>query len=106
MPNNDNFYQFTIPQNYLNKRNIYPYSNSNPQMIRFYKRGENNNNNNKVSTDSSYSMISANSAFKKSTPSSSSSRNFPQREGVFNFNNTADLNKEYFSTINLEEKFK
>ena len=104
MPNNDNFYQFTIPQNYLNKRNIYPYSNSNPQMIRFYKRGENNNNNNKVSTDSSYSMISANSAFKKSTPSSSSSRNFPQREGVFNFNNTADLNKEYFSTINLEEK--
>jgi hypothetical protein len=47
MPN-DTFYQFTIPQNYPKKGNIYQYSNSNPQMMGFYKRGENNNNNNKI----------------------------------------------------------
>ncbi len=109
MQSNDNFYQFTIPQNYPNKKNMFLYSNSNPQMVRFFKGRENNNNNNKISTDSnsvhSYSMISANSAFKKSTPSSGSGRSFPQRGGGFlNFNNTADLNKEYFSSITLDEK--
>ena len=108
MPN-DTFYQFTIPQNYPKKGNIYQYSNSNPQMMGFYKRGENNNNNNKISTDSnsahSYSMISANSAFKKSTPSSGSSRSFqPRGRGYINFNDSANLNKEYFSSITMDEK--
>lgn len=106
--NNDNFYQFTAPQNYPNKTNIYPYSNSNPQNIRFFKRGDNNNNNNKISTDSnsvhSYSMISANSAFKKSTPSSGSGSSFQPRGGFLNFNNSSNLNKEYFSSIPLDEK--
>ena len=105
MPN-DNFYQFTIPQNYLNKRNIYPSSNSNPQMKRFYKMGENNNNNNKVSTDSnsvhSYSKLSVNSAFRES--SSGSGRSFQPRVGYINFNDSANLNKEYFSNITLDEK--
>jgi hypothetical protein len=104
IPNYDNVYQFTIPQSYHNKRNIYPNSTINPQMIGIYKNRENNNNNNKISTDSSYSMISANSAFKK-TPSSGSSNSYPQRNvGFMNFNNTTDLNKEYFSTINVDEK--
>ena len=99
LSNNDNFYPFTIPQN-LNKRNIYPYSNSNPQMVRLYKRGENNNNNNKISTDSSvYSMISAKSAF---TPSSGSSGSFQKRGG--GFIKTTNLNNEYFASINLDEK--
>ena len=105
MPSNDKFYQFTNPQNFPNNRNMYLYSN--PQMIRFVGRGENNNN--KISTDSnsvhSYSMISANSAFKKSSSSSGSGRSFQPRVGGFlNFNNTADLNKEYFSNITLDEK--
>ena len=99
LSNNDKFYPFTIPQN-LNKRNIYPYSNSNPQMVRLYKRGENNNNNNKISTDSSvYSMISAKSAF---TPSSGSSGSFQKRGG--GFIKTTNLNNEYFASINLDEK--
>ena len=97
LSNNDKFYPFTIPQN-LNKRNIYPYSNSNPQMVRLYKRGENNNN--KISTDSSvYSMISAKSAF---TPSSGSSGSFQKRGG--GFIKTTNLNNEYFASINLDEK--
>ena len=54
------------------------------------------------------SMISANSAFKKSSSGSGSGsgsgRSFQPRANVFNFNNMADLNKEYFSNINLDEK--
>ena len=100
LSNNDNFYPFTIPQN-PNKRNIYPFSNSNPQMIRLYKKGENNNNNYKISTDSNsvYSMISAKSAF---TPSSGSSGSFKQNRG--GFNNTTNLNEVYFANITLDEK--
>jgi hypothetical protein len=50
-------------------------------------------------------MISANSAFKKSTPSSGSSRSFqPRGRGYINFNDSANLNKEYFSSITMDEK--
>ena len=105
-----------IPSNdkyYLMPQNAPLFYNSNPNNIRYIK-GNNNNNNNKISTDSnsihSYSMnqsmISANSAFKKSSSGSGSGsgRSFQPRANVFNFNNMADLNKEYFSNINLDEK--
>ena len=105
IPSNDKYY--LMPQN---APLLY---NSNPNHIRYIK-GNNNNNNNKISTDSnsihSYSMnqsmISANSAFKKSSSGSGSGsgRSFQPRANVFNFNNMADLNKEYFSNINLDEK--
>ena len=105
MPSNDKYYIMPQPGPL--------FYNSNPNQIRYIR--QNNNNNNKISTDSnsihSYSMnqsmISANSAFKKSSSGSGSgSRNsFQPRAGGFNFNiNTADLNKEYFSNINLDEK--
>ena len=107
IPSNDKYY--IMPQN--------PplFYNSNPKPINYIRRN-NNNNNNKISTDSnsihSYSMnqsmISANSAFKKSSSGSGSGsgsgRSFQPRANVFNFNNMADLNKEYFSNINLDEK--
>ena len=107
-----------IPSNdkyYLMQKNGPLFFNSNPKPMGFM-RGVNNNNNNKISTDSnsihSYSMnqsmLSANSAFKKSSSGSGSGsgsgRNFQPRANVFNFNNMADLNKEYFSNINLDEK--
>ena len=107
-----------IPSNdkyYLMQKNGPLFFNSNPKPMGFM-RGVNNNNNNKISTDSnsihSYSMnqsmLSANSAFKKSSSGSGSGsgsgRSFQPRANVFNFNNMADLNKEYFSNINLEEK--
>ena len=106
IPSNDKYY--IMPQN--------PplFYNSNPKPMRFIRGNNNNNNNNKISTDSnsihSYSMnqsmISANSAFKKSSSGSGSGsgRSFQPRANVFNFNNMADLNKEYFSNINLDEK--
>ena len=52
------------------------------------------------------SIISANSAFKKSSSGSGSRSggSLQPRPNVFNFNNMADLNKEYFSNINLDEK--
>ena len=113
MPSNDKFYLLTNPQNIPHNRKMF--FNSNPKMVRFVGGVENNNNNNKISTDSnsihSYSinnqsMLSANSAFKKSSSGSGSGsgRSFQQRVGVFNFNNMADLNKEYFSNITLDEK--
>ena len=105
IPSNDKYY--LIPQNGA------LYFNSNPKPMG-YVRGVNNNNNNKISTDSnsihSYSvnqsMLSANSAFKKSSSGSGSGSggSFQPRANVFNFNNMADLNKEYFSNINLDEK--
>ena len=54
-------------------------------------------------------MLSANSAFKKSSSGSGSGSrgSFQPRVGTFNFNNfnnMADLNKEYFSNITLDEK--
>ena len=107
MSSNDKFYFFNNPQN-IQQRNMF--INSNPKMFRFAGGGENNNNN-KISTDSnsihSYSMksmISANSAFKKSSSGSGSGGGIQPRVGPFNFNNMADLNKEYFSNITLEEK--
>ena len=105
VPSNDKYY--------LMQQNGPLFYNSNPKPMGFV-RGVNNNNNNKISTDSnsihSYSMnqsiISANSAFKKSSSGSGSGsgRSFQPRAGVFNFNNMADLNKEFFSNINLDEK--
>ena len=105
-----------IPSNdkyYLLQKNGPLFFNSNPKQMGFV-RGVNNNNNNKISTDSnsihSYSMnqsmLSANSAFKKSSSGSGSGsgRSFQPRANVFNFNNMADLNKEFFSNNNLEEK--
>ena len=100
------------PQNIPQFRGFF---NNNPyNMIRIPNRENINNHNNKISTDSnsirsinnSNSMISANSAFKKSSSGSGSGsgRSFPARVGVFNFNNMADLNKEYFSNITLDEK--
>ena len=83
-------------------------------MIRFTGGRDNNNQNNKISTDSnsihSYSinnsMLSAHSAFKKSSSGSGSGsgKSFPANVGTFNFHNMADLNKEYFSNITLDEK--
>ena len=106
-----------IPSNdkyYIMQQNPPLFYNSNPKPMRFIRGNNNNNNNNKISTDSnsihSYSMnqsmISANSAFKKSSSGSGSGsgRSFQPRANVFNFNNMADLNKEYFSNINLDEK--
>ena len=109
MSSNDKFYFFNNPQNIPQNRNMFV--NTNPKMFRFAVGGENNNN--KISTDSnsihSYSiksMLSANSAFKKSSSGSGSGsgRSFQPRVGAFNFNNMADLNKEYFSNITLDEK--
>jgi len=117
MSSNDKFYFFNNPQNIPQNRSMF--INTNPKMFRFVGGGENNNNNNnnnnnKISTDSnsihSYSinqsMLSANSAFKKSSSGSGSGsgRSFQPRVGAFNFNNMADLNKEYFSNISLDEK--
>ena len=103
--NNDKYY--VMPQT----GNLF--FNSNPKVVRCVQ-GVNNNNNNKISTDSnsihSYSMnqsmLSANSAFKKSSSGSGSGsgRSFQPRPGAFSFNNMADLNKEYFSNINIDEK--
>ena len=107
IPSNNDKYYF-MPQNGP------LYFNSNPKGVRYVKGV--NNNNNKISTDSnslhSYSMnqsmLSANSAFKKSSSGSGSGsgsgRSFQPRPGAFNFNNMADLNKEFFSNINLDEK--
>ena len=105
VPSNDKYY--------LLQKNGPLFFNSNPRQMGFV-RGVNNNNNNKISTDSnsihSYSMnqsmLSANSAFKKSSSGSGSGsgRSFQPRANTFNFNNMADLNKEFFSNINLEEK--
>ena len=107
IPSNNDKYYF-MPQNGA------LYFNSNPKGVRYVKGV--NNNNNKISTDSnslhSYSMnqsmLSANSAFKKSSSGSGSGsgsgRSFQPRPGAFNFNNMADLNKEFFSNINLDEK--
>ena len=109
MSSNDKFYLFNNPQNMHQNRNMFV--NTNPKMFRFAVGGENNNN--KISTDSnsihSYSiksMLSANSAFKKSSSGSGSGsgRSFQPRVAAFNFNNMADLNKEYFSNITLDEK--
>ena len=114
IPSNDKFSLFTNPHNIPQNRGMF--FNSNPKMIRFAVMGENNNNNNKISTDSnsihSYSinqsMLSANSAFKKSSSGSGSGsgsgRGLYQRVGAFSFNNMADLNKEYFSNITIDEK--
>ena len=107
MPSNDKYYIMQQPGPL--------FYNSNPNHLRYIRGQNNNNNNNKISTDSnsihSYSMnqsmISANSAFKKSSSGSGSGsgNSFQPRAGGFNFNiNTADLNKEYFSNINLDEK--
>ena len=107
IPSNNDKYYF-MPQNGP------LYFNNNTKGVRYVKGV--NNNNNKISTDSnslhSYSMnqsmLSANSAFKKSSSSSGSGsgsgRSFQPRPGAFNFNNMADLNKEFFSNINLDEK--
>ena len=107
IPSNDKY--FMMQQNA-------PFCYNNNPKPTGYVRGINNHNNNKISTDSnsipSYSLnqsiISANSAFKKSSSGSGSGsgsgRNFQQRPSGFNFNNMADLNKEFFSNINLEEK--
>ena len=107
IPSNNDKYYF-MPQNGA------LYFNNNPKGVRYVKGV--NNNNNKISTDSnslhSYSMnqsmLSANSAFKKSSSGSGSGsgsgRSFQPRPGAFNFNNMADLNKEFFSNINLDEK--
>ena len=109
MSSNDKFYLFNNPQNMHQNRNMFV--NTNPKMFRFAVGGENNNN--KISTDSnsihSYSiksMLSANSAFKKSSSGSGSGsgRSFQPRVAAFNFNNMADLNKEYFSNITIDEK--
>ena len=106
VPSNDKYYMMP--------RNGPLYFNSNPKPMRFVRGINNNNNNNKISTDSNsvhsfsvnQSMISANSAFKKSSSGSGSGSggSFQPRPNVFNFNNMADLNKEYFSNINLDEK--
>ena len=118
IPSNDKFAVFTNPHNLPPNRGMF-FNNSNPKMIRFVGMGENNNNNNKISTDSnsihSYSInqsiLSAHSAFKKSSSGSGSGsgsggsvRGFQQRVGAFSFNNMADLNKEYFSNITIDEK--
>ena len=107
IPSNNDKYYF-MPQNGP------LYFNNNTKGVRYVKGV--NNNNNKISTDSnslhSYSMnqsmLSANSAFKKSSSGSGSGsgsgRSFQPRPGAFNFNNMADLNKEFFSNINLDEK--
>ena len=104
IPSNNDKYYF-MPQNGP------LYFNNNTKGVRYVKGV--NNNNNKISTDSnslhSYSMnqsmLSANSAFKKSSSGSGSGsgsgRSFQPRPGAFNFNNMADLNKEFFSNINL-----
>lgn len=103
MTSNDKFFYH---QNFPQNRGTF----SNPK-IQFYNTVENNNNNNnKISTDSnsihSYSfnqsMISANSAFKKSSSGSGSGsgRNFQPPVGeftTFNNINKANLNKQYFS---------
>ena len=104
MPSTDKFSLFNrqnIPQN----QGIY--FNNTQKLSRFPNLEENNNNNNNnKSTNSnsvhSYSMISDNSAFKKSSSSSGSDprRNFQPRIGAFNFNNTTDLNKQFFSNMN------
>ena len=109
IPSNDKYHPFTIPQNLQNRSAF----NSNPKIIR-YAPGIDNNNNNKISTDSnsirSYtynqSILSANSAFKKSSSGSGSGsrKSFQPTVGSFNFNNMADLNKEYFSNIVLDDK--
>jgi len=112
MASNNKYYLFSNPQNYPQNRNFY--FNSNPKIVRFVG-GENiNNNNNKISTDSNsihsfsmnQSMLSANSAFKKSNSGSGSGsgRSFQPRNGVLPFQNMADLNKEYFSNISIDEK--
>ena len=110
IPSNNDKYYF-MPQNGP------LYFNNNTKGVRYVKGVKGvNNNNNKISTDSnslhSYSMnqsmLSANSAFKKSSSGSGSGsgsgRSFQPRPGAFNFNNMADLNKEFFSNINLDEK--
>ena len=110
-PSIDKFY-YPNPQNVPQNRGIF--FNNNPKIIRFTGGRENNNHNNKISTDSnsirSYSMnnsmLSAHSAFKKSSSGSGSGsgKSFPVTVGAFNFHNMADLNKEYFSNITLDEK--
>ena len=109
MPSNEKFF---YPQNIPQNRSLF--FTSNPKIVNFTRGRDNNNHNNKISTDSnsihSYSinnsMLSANSAFKKSSSGSGSGSrgSFQPRVGTFNFNNMADLNKEYFSNITLDEK--
>ena len=97
----DKRFLFTNPQN-LQNRNIFG-------PIKFCG-GERKNNINK-STDSnsiiSYSMnqsmLSANSAFKKSSSGSGSGSGNSFGHNLI-YNNNADLNKEYFSSISLDEK--
>ena len=107
--------KYCLNPNHPNIPQFRGYFNSNPfNLMRIPKRENINNQNNKISTDSnsihsinnSNSMISANSAFKKSSSGSGSGsgRSFPARVSLFNYNNMADLNKKYFSNITLDEK--
>ena len=103
IPSNDKFSLFNrqnIPQN----QGIY--FNNTQKLSRFPNSEENNNNNNNnKSTNSnsihSYSMISAHSAFKRSSSSSGSDSrgNFQPRIGAFNFKaNFTDLNNNNYES--------
>ena len=110
IPTSTDKYFFTNPQNIPINRVIH--FSTNPKINIYPNPGEiHNNNNNKISTDSnsihSYSfnksMISANSAFKKSSSGSGSGSGRSFQSRTFNYNNMADLNKQYFSNIPLDE---
>lgn len=109
VPYNDKLFFFTNPHNVQHKNMLY--NNSNPKLIKFIG----GNGGNKISTDSNslmscsmnQSIISANSAFKKSGSGSGSGsgKSFQPGGNVFNLNNTmTDLNKEFFASIPIDDK--
>ena len=97
----DKRFVFTNPHN-LQNRNIFG-----PMKFGGVERKNNINKSTDSNSIMSYSinqsMLSANSAFKKSSSGSGSGSGNSLGHNLM-FNNNADLNKEYFSSISLDEK--